>query len=151
GKESRNDDEAKDNLNNIISGSGQNLWKIDSEKYFGSSSGMARLSDMSKYFAGSDVVLHAIDIQGARVQNRLTDGAKVNSNDALFLVARPTGGTVFQNANNVKDDFARLLHQQEVVYILGFQAQVNEAGKFHDLDVKLIGGPTGASVTHRAG
>src|SRR4029079_6769694 len=102
-------------------------------------------------FRGSGVILHAIDIQGLRIQSDVEHGAADNNDEALVLLARPTGGEVFRNSTDLAGNFARLLHPQEVVYILGFQAPVTNPGKLHDLRVELAGGPRGAKVDSRQG
>jgi hypothetical protein len=132
----------------ILSG---DLSKIDQDTVFGSTSSMAVLDRMAASFRASDVVLQAIDIQGVRVQNNLAEGSIVNSNASLFLLARPTGGEVFQNSNDLSTDFARLLRQQEVVYILGFHVPTGTPGAFHTISVKLVNVPAGTRVSHRPG
>ena len=104
---------------------------------------------MADSFRAADVVLHAIDVQGVRVQNNLDEGSIINSNAGLFLVSRPTGGEVFQNSNDLHADFDRMLRQQEVVYVLGFHTPDYAPGTFHDLNVKLVNAPTGARRTRR--
>ncbi|MEA2164239.1 MAG: hypothetical protein QOK37_2366 [Thermoanaerobaculia bacterium] len=125
--------------------------KIDSDTVFGSTSSMAVLDRMAANFRASDVVLQAIDIQGVRVQNNIDEGSIVNSNASLFLLARPTGGEVFQNSNDLSTDFARLLRQQEVVYVLGFHVPDSSPGAFHTISVKLVNVPPGMRVLHRPG
>jgi VWFA-related protein len=127
------------------------LWNVDNDARYGSTSSMTILDRMTQYFRQSDVVLHAMDIQGVRVQNDVQSGAQMNSNAGLFVVARPTGGSVFQNANDLKTNFTRMLHEQEVVYVLGFQAPTVKPGTFHDLKVKLVNVPGGARISARAG
>ena len=127
------------------------FWKVDFDARFGSSTSLTLLDRMARYFRGSDVVLHSIDIQGVRVQNDLREGAKINSNDGLYLLSKVTGGTLFQNANDLSHDFDKLMRQQEVVYVLGFRAPSGDAAKFHDLKVRLKDAPPGSSVSHRAG
>jgi VWFA-related protein len=124
-------------------------WHVDNDARFGNSGSLTILDRMTQYFRQSDVVLHAIDIQGVRVQNDLQNGATINSNAGLFVLARPTGGDVFQNSNDLKGNFGRMLHRQEVVYILGFQAPESRPGKFHDLKIKLVN--ASGRVSHRAG
>src|SRR5205814_295996 len=80
----------------------------------------------------------------------IQQGKSINSNAGLFLLARPTGGEVFENVNNLKTNFDRMLKQQEVVYVLGFQAPTQKPGTFHNLKVRLVNVP-GARVFHRAG
>src|SRR2546428_9683939 len=77
------------------------VWKIDSDLRYGSSSALLTVERMGRLFRGSDVVLHAVDIRGLRVQNDLQVGAKINSNEGLFLLSKPTGGDVFRNSNNL--------------------------------------------------
>jgi VWFA-related protein len=123
----------------------------DQDKRFGSASSQTLLERMSRYFRRSDVVLHAIDIQGVRVQDDTYEGARINSNAGLAALARPTGGTVLENVNSVGENFRRLMHQQEVVYILGFRAPDENTGSFHELKVKVNGIGFGGRVEHRAG
>jgi VWFA-related protein len=126
------------------------LWKVDSDKRFGSPDSLRSIDLMADEFRKADVVLHAVDIQGVRVQNDVRGGTIVNSNGGLFLLADSTGGTVFRNSNDISAEFDRLTRQQEVVYILGFRVPVTRAGQFHDLKVKLNHVP-GARATHRGG
>src|SRR5205085_7308701 len=93
-----------------------NLAKVDSDARYGSTSSLTTLDRMANYFRSSDVVLNAIDIKGVRVQNDVAEGAKITTNAGLFTLARPTGGWVFENSNDLKDNFARMLRGQEFVY-----------------------------------
>ena len=122
----------------------------DQDQRFGSASTLSLLDRMKEFFRRSDVVLHAIDIQGNRMQQTVSEGATVNSNEGLATLARVTGGTMFANANSVGDNFKRLLHQQEVVYVLGFQTTDNDR-KFHSLKVKLNDAPRGSRAEYRDG
>jgi VWFA-related protein len=133
--------------NAAMSGS---LWDVDSDARYGSVTGLTTLNRMASYFRSSDVVLHAIDIKGVRVQSDVAEGEAVNSNAGLFAVARPTGGFVFQNSNDLTENFARMLRGQEVVYVLGFQAPAVKAGSFHELSVK-VAGVNAARASYRAG
>ena len=121
----------------------------DTDRRFGSTATQTLLERMARRFSRNDVVLHALDLQGARVQNDTFGGERVNSNGGLAALARSTGGDVFQSSNRLDDDFARLLHQQEVVYVLGFQTAA-AAGAFRDLKVKVSGAGR-VRVRHRAG
>jgi VWFA-related protein len=128
------------------------VWNTDSDQRFGAGIAARDLGEMVRVFRRSDVVLHAIDIKGLRGNTDVgTMGAAVaKSNESLFMLTRPTGGTVFQNSNDFTDTFARMLEQQEVVYLLGFRATSGgDPGGFHDLKVKV--NARGARVSHRAG
>jgi VWFA-related protein len=139
-------EQAKENAA-VLSGE---IWNVDNDARYGSTSSMTMVDRMAQIFRSSDAVLHAVDIQGVRVQNDINEGARINSNAGLFALSRPTGGEVFQNSNDLKNNFTRMLHQQEVVYVLGFQAPTSKPGAFHDLKVKLVNVP-GGRVSHRAG
>ncbi|HYU23775.1 MAG TPA: VWA domain-containing protein, partial [Thermoanaerobaculia bacterium] len=140
-------DVAKEN-EDILHG---NVAIVDNDTRFGSSTSQSFVSRMAKFFRGSDVVLNAIDIQGVRVQNDIQTGARINSNAGLALLADPTGGMVFQNANDMTSNFDRMLKAQEFVYVLSFQAPATKAGAFHDLKVNLVNVPGRASVFARGG
>lgn len=126
------------------------VWRVDSDKRFGSPESLKSIELMADAFRKADVVLHAVDIQGVRVQNDVRGGARFNSNGGLFLLADSTGGTVFRNSNDISAEFDRLARQHEVVYILGFRTPFARASRFHDLKVKLVNVP-GARVSHRGG
>jgi hypothetical protein len=55
---------------------------------------------------------------------------------------------VFENTNDLHSDFERMMHQQEVVYVLSFQAKPGKPGLLHELSVRTIDVP-GARVTNR--
>lgn len=126
------------------------IWNVDSEQRFGSTTGQSEIQQMADLFKRSDVRLHAIDIKGIRADVDAREGAMRSSNEGLYLVTRPTGGTVFKNANDLGANFDRLLAKQEVIYLLGFSARnTGKPGKFHNLRVKTT--VRGAEVSHRSG
>ncbi|HEV2721543.1 MAG TPA: VWA domain-containing protein [Thermoanaerobaculia bacterium] len=99
--------------------------------------GSIAFREMVKKFRASDCVLNAVDVAGVRSWN--------SSNDALFLLARPTGGEVLRSS-----ELASLPRRQEVVYVLVFQAPARRRGQFHNLEVRLVGVP-GARASYRSG
>jgi VWFA-related protein len=131
------------------------VWDIDTNQQFGNASSQSMLDRMARSFRSSDVVLNAIDIQGVRVQNENAAGSSsgsgpnLNSNEGLFTLSRPTGGEVFRNSNDLKSTFDRMLHAQEIIYILGFQAPAASPGKLHEMKVKLVNSP--GRVSYRMG
>jgi VWFA-related protein len=146
GRDARAGSDEQDDALQTVSG---NVWRVDSDARYGSSMTMTMLDEMARTLRGSDVVLHAVDIQGVRVQND-ENGSRINSNDALHLLSRPTGGEVFKNSNDVNADLEKMLRAQNVVYVLGFRAPASNDGKFHELKVRVTG-VAGARVFHRAG
>jgi VWFA-related protein len=146
GRESDKSAQAKEEQQNIEHG---DYWKVDTDNRYGSAEAMGDLQEMAQMCRRADVVFHAIDIKGLRAPGDVS-GLPQNSNQSLYLVTRDTGGMVFADANNLDDDFRRLLHAQEVIYVLGFETPSSAPGKFHDLKVKLVNAPS-ASTFHRAG
>ena len=122
---------------------------LDPDTRYGNSGSMKLLREMAATFRASDTVLHAIDIQGVRVQNDMS-GARISSDDGLFLLARATGGDVFHNSNGLGREFATVLKRQEVVYVIAFQAPAAKGGRLHDLEVRLVNVP-GARAAYRSG
>lgn len=126
------------------------IWKVDSDQHFGNAGGAREIVDMAALFQRSDVRLHAIDIKGIRSDVDAREGVQKSSNEGLFMVTQPTGGTVFRNANDLGTNFQNLLKRQQLVYLLGINAKASgKAGKFHTLKVKTT--QRGAEVSHRAG
>jgi VWFA-related protein len=150
GREDLGSDSARAEANAVVTGE---VWNVDSDQRFGSSTSTREVSDMVELFRRSDVVLHAIDIKGLRGNtDASTAGAAAKKTaESLHLLTEPTGGTVFKNANDMSENFGKLLQQQEMVYVLGFRTKPSgKPGKFHTLKVKPVNVKS-AKVSHRAG
>lgn len=126
------------------------IWKVDSDERYGSASGVREINDMAALFRRSDVRLHAIDIKGLRSDVDAREGVQKSSNEGLFMVTEPTGGTVFKNANDLGSNFEKLLKRQQHIYLIGITSKsTDKPGKFHTLKVKTT--VRGAEVSHRTG
>jgi VWFA-related protein len=125
------------------------MWDVEGDKRFGGSEHIAVVQAMVDAFRRSDVILHAIDIRGVRGNVDTREGLQSQSNEGLFLLTRPTRGTVFRNDNDLSSQFGQLLKQQELVYVLGFKARDARPGAFHPLRVKLVGAK--GEIAHRSG
>jgi VWFA-related protein len=141
------------------------IWSVDTDNRYGSSSSMALVNGLAEVAKRSDVIVDALDIRGVRAGSDVRGSLRHDtssgpefasptlgsqSNEALHLIALSTGGTVFQNANNLADDFHRALKAQDVVYVLAFQAPSGAQRRFHTLKVKLVNVP-GGRATARSG
>lgn len=150
GRENLGGETTRNEADTVMSGE---IWNVDNEERFGSTSSSRDVSEMAQLFRRSDVVLHAIDIKGLRgnVDVASSGGSTRKSFESLHLITSPTGGTVFKNANDMRENFTSMLRQQEVVYLIGFSAKsTGKPGKFHTLKVKAVD-VRGARVSHRAG
>lgn len=126
------------------------IWNVQSDDRFGSATSSSEIGQMAEIFRRSDVTLHAIDIKGLRSDVDASEGTKRSSNEALHMITRPTGGLVFQNASDLSENFARLLKQQETLYLLAFEAKPDKPGKFHSIKVR-VPKVKGGRVSHRSG
>ena len=127
--------------------SGQ-AYLIDNDARFGNTASQNILEEMTKLFKQSDVVMNAIDIGGIRLPEESAVKG-FTANEGLHLLADPTGGKVYENTNVLAQNLDRMMRQQEVVYVLAFHALPDKPGKLHNLSVKLVNGPPGASVNSR--
>jgi VWFA-related protein len=125
---------------------GGQIWNVDNDNRYGSSSSMSLLRKMSDLARRSDVIIDAVDIQGLRSDIDARNGLQKKSNESLHLLANSTGGTVFQNSNDLANDFQRVIKTEEVRYVLAFQAPVAQAGKFHNMKVRLVNVPGGRAI-----
>ena len=122
------------------------FWNVDSDNRYGSSSSLDLLRRMADFAKRSDVIIDAVDIHGLRTNIDARDGLMKKSNEGLHLLANSTGGTVFQNSNDLSSSFQRVIKTEEVRYVLAFQAPVSQAGKFHNLKVRLVNVPGGRAI-----
>jgi VWFA-related protein len=126
------------------------IWKVDNDNRFGSSSSISLLDKMANIAKRSDVIIDAVDIRGLRSDSDASTGFARTSNEGLHLLANSTGGTVFKNSNDLGSDFQRVIKSQEVVYVLAFNAPATQPGRFHNVKVKLVNVP-GGRVSGRSG
>lgn len=141
GRDDLGSQESKAEIDQILSGRG---YSVDTDQRFGNTAASRDVAEMAALFRRADVVLHAIDIAGLRSDSKA-------SNESLSLLTTPTGGTVFKNANDLGANFRRMLKQQEVIYVLGFNAKsTGKPGRFHDLKVKTVEARV-SRVSHRPG
>ncbi len=122
------------------------FWNVDNDNRYGSSTSLDLLRRMADLAKRSDVIIDAVDIHGLRTDLDAREGLLKKSNEGLHLLANSTGGTVFQNSNDLSDSFQRVIKSEDVRYVLAFQAPVSQPGKFHNLKVRLVNVPGGRAV-----
>lgn len=98
------------------------------------------VNEMHDVFASAGVMLDAIDIKGLR---HTFDSME---NDALYMLARGTGGRVVANRNDLVEAIDSVTTAQSAVYILGFNPRDRKRGR---ITVKVRGTPRGAEVSYR--
>jgi VWFA-related protein len=147
GREDLGSDEASTEALNIALG---NLHLIDNDKRYGNTSLQSAVNRMLEEFRRADCVIQAIDIGGLRAKSNATDAPPVSGQEALFYLANETGGELFKDANNFRDQLDRVLQRSTVTYLLAFQrSDLKADGAYHRLRVKTR--LAGARLSHRAG
>jgi len=113
------------------------IWKINSEERFGDTKSTSDLTRMLDEFRRADCVVESIDIGGLTAPG---DQAvrHAGGKDSLFMMAKETGGELYQNTNDLSAAMGSLLKRTSVTYILAFQPEgLASDGKYHPLRVKL--------------
>lgn len=147
GREDLGSDEASSEALNIALG---NLHLIDNDKRYGNTSLQSAVNRMLEEFRRADCVIQAIDIGGLRAKSNATDAPPVSGQEALFYLANETGGELFKDANNFRDQLDRVLLRSTVTYLLAFQrSDLKADGAYHRLRVKTR--LAGARLSYRAG
>jgi VWFA-related protein len=100
------------------------------------------LQEMQQQFRAAGVILDSVDIAGLRHTFNNMD------NDALFMLARDTGGQVIHNKNDFAAAITDLTTSQQLVYLLGFRRSDDRP---HRIAVRVQGAPRGSSVFNRTG
>lgn len=147
GREDPGSDEASNEALNVALG---NLNLIDNDKRYGNTSLQAAVNRMLEEFRRADCIIQAIDIGGLRARSNATDAPPVSGKEALFYLANETGGELFKDANNFRDQLDRVLQRSTVTYLLAFQrSDLKADGAYHRLRVKCR--VSGARLSFRAG
>ena len=102
----------------------------------------SKLDAMDRKFRAAGVILDTVDIAGLRHSWDYRD------NDALWQLARGTGGQVVHNKNDLVAAIGDLTTSQQIVYVLGFRRTDNRP---HRIDVRVNGIPRGSSLFYRTG
>jgi VWFA-related protein len=134
------------------------LYFVDNDNRFGSTEVQGAVKAMLEQFRRADCVIEAVDIGGLRANGGIGTGNDVNAEgerrsgqDALFYVANETGGELFKDTNNLREQLGRVLARTDVTYLLSFErSDLKPDGAYHRLRVKA-NLPAGARLSYRVG
>src|SRR5258708_1771538 len=147
GREDLASGEAKADELNVLFG---NTQLVDNDQRYGNTQLQAAVSRMLEEFRRADCVIQAIDIGGLRAASDATDAPKVSGQEALFYIANETGGELYKDANNFRQQLDPLLHRRTRPYLPAFQrSDLKADGAYHRLRVKVR--PAGVRLSYRAG
>ncbi|HEX5758044.1 MAG TPA: VWA domain-containing protein, partial [Thermoanaerobaculia bacterium] len=129
------------------------LHLVDSDQMYGNVGLLNDIEKMVEQFRRADCIIQAVDIGGLRAAAGELRPATANAGqDSLFLMAEPTGGELFKDANNLGRQLERVLQRSDVTYVLTFMpSELKLDGAYRRLRVKLKNDSRGLHVSHRAG
>jgi VWFA-related protein len=131
------------------------IWKVDTEKRFGSSAVGAQIDAMLQELRRADCVVQAVDIGGLRAAAGGSAGSlgyeRKGGRESLFQMANDTGGDLYENFNDLGAAMGKMLERTGVTYVLTIEPGTVADGAWHNLRVELKHGPRGARVVHRPG
>lgn len=99
------------------------------------------LREMSQAFQAHDILLHTLDLKGVH---------SFVGNDALYVLAKETGGQFLHNRNDLGNALTDLTTSVGNGYVLGFRP-TNAKKKHNTIEVRVKNLPKDAEVRHRRG
>jgi len=143
-------DESLLQQSNTAAESGE-IWNVRSEEIYGSGRAVNQLEQMLGEFRRADCAIQAVDI-GGLVTAGEEGYSKPSGRDTLLTMAKDTGGQFYENFNDLGDAMGQMLESTSVTYVLTIQPEgLKLDGKYHELKVRLVDGPSGARLVHRPG
>ena len=118
---------------------------------FGDTRSQNAVEKMLDAFRRADCAIQAVDIGGLRASG--DQGAtRASGREALFNMAKSTGGELFENFNNLQTAMGQMLRRTGVTYVLSYQPDgLKPDGTYHPLKVELKNAARGARVVARPG
>jgi VWFA-related protein len=143
------DEEQQRDLLNIQRGQAH---LVDADQLYGNVGMLNDVEKMVEQFRRADCVIQAVDIGGLRAGADMRLASRNVGQDSLFMMANPTGGELFKDANDLSRQLERVLQRSGVTYVLTFQpSELKLDGAYRRLRVKLKNEARGLHLSHRAG
>jgi len=122
-----------------------------SDAQFGDTRTQNAVEKMLEEFRRADCVIQAVDIGGLRAGGDIA-GKRGSGREALFNMAKSTGGELYENANDLSNAMGQMLRRTGVTYVLAFQPDdLKLDGAYRKLRVELKNAPRGSRVVYRPG
>ena len=124
---------------------------LDNDNRYGNTPLQGMMQLMLQEFKRADCVVDAVDIGGLRAGGNASDEQRAGGDESLFVIADGTGGELFKDANDLRDQIGRVFDRSAVTYVLTFErSDLKPDGAFRRLKVKAKL-PPGAKLTYRTG
>ncbi|MEA2693866.1 MAG: hypothetical protein QOJ16_3253 [Acidobacteriota bacterium] len=121
-------------------------WATDTEARHGDTRTLNRLEKTFEELRRADCVIQAVDIGGLR------GGGAGNGREALFSLAKETGGELYENYNDLGGAMGQMLTRTSVTYVLTVQPEdLKLDGAYHRITVGLKSAPRGTRVVAKPG
>ena len=126
-------------------------WRINPEERYGLTETGNDVERMLEQFRRADCLVQAVDIGGLRAG--ADQGApRVGGRDSLLMMARGTGGDLYESTNDLGTAMGRMLKRTSVTYVLAVEPdRLGPEGEYRRLRVELSKTLPGARVVHRPG
>ncbi|HZF12907.1 MAG TPA: VWA domain-containing protein [Thermoanaerobaculia bacterium] len=129
----------------------QNPYLTNTENRNGDIKTLNRLEKMFDEFRRADCVIQAVDIGGLRGSGDL-GYTRPNGKEALFTMAKETGGELYENWNDLGGAMGKMLQRTSVTYVLTLQPDdLKLDGAYHKLSINLKNAPRGTRVVAKPG
>jgi VWFA-related protein len=126
-------------------------WRTNPEERYGSTEVANAVERMLEEFRRADCSIQAVNIGGLRAG--ADQGApRLGGNESLLVMARGTGGDLYESYNDLGAAMGQMLQRTSVTYVLAVQPERSgPEGDFHRLRVELGKPVRGARLIHRPG
>jgi hypothetical protein len=105
---------------------------------------------MVEEFRRADCTIQAVDIGGLRA-GADQGPPRVGGRDSLLVMARGTGGNLYESFNDLGVAMSQMLRRTSVTYVLAVEPEKGTDGGFRRLRVALSAPLRGARLVHRPG
>ena len=126
-------------------------WRNNPEERYGLTEISNDVERMLEEFRRADCVIQTVDIGGLRAG--ADQGAqRPAGRDSLLMMAKGTGGELYESFNDLGVAFTQMLQRTSVTYVLAVEPdRLQPEGEYHRLRVELKKPLRGARLVHRPG
>jgi VWFA-related protein len=127
-------------------------WEVNSDVRYGNTKLSTEIEKMTEELRRADCVVESVDSGGLRAYGGENGIKPATGQNSLFVMARNTGGELYNNFNDLSVAMHEMLKRTSVTYVLTYQPEgVKHDGEYHRLKVELKNPQRGQRVVYRPG